>query len=429
MRDYEVIVVGAGLAGSTAAFCLAKEGFRVLLLERGDTAGAKNITGGRLYAHSLEKIMPGFAQRAPVERRVTRETISLMTSSSSVNVDFQHSEAEVDPEAVSYTVLRSEFDAWLAGEAEQAGCDFVSPVRVDRLHKEHGRTAGVVAGDDTMTADVVILADGINSLLAQQEGLKKELSPHSVAVGCKEIIELSESAINNRFNLRSGEGAARLFAGAPSEGLVGGGFLYTNRTTLSLGLVVTIDALGRAQTRLPDMLENFKQHPAVAPLIEGGRLLEYSAHLVPEGGLKTLPELTADNLLLVGDAANLCLNLGFTIRGMDYAIASGELAAQALIEARRNGADYSKRGLAGYRRRLEESVVLKDMHTYRHAPGFIERPGFYQTYPPLMEKIFLDLFRVTGEPAVLARKKVWPRIREAGIAGILADVMKGAKAV
>jgi len=429
MPDYEVIVVGAGLAGSTAAYCLAKEGFKVLLLERGDSAGSKNVTGGRLYAHSLEKIMPGFAGRAPVERRVTRETISLMTSASSVNIDFQHPDGEAGPGSRSYTVLRATFDAWLAGEAEAAGCDFVCPAHVDRLHKEQGRIAGVVAGDDTLTADVVILADGINSLLAQQEGLKKELSPRHVAVGCKEMIELTEEAINDRFNVPSAEGVARLFAGAPSEGLMGGGFLYTNKTTLSLGLVVTLDGLARGGTRLPDMLETFKQHPAVAPLIRGGRVVEYSAHLVPEGGIKTVPELTADHLLVVGDAANLCLNLGYTIRGMDYAIASGERAAQTLVEARQNGADYSRAGLAGYRRRLEQGSVLQDMNTYRNAPAFLERPGFYSTYPGLMENLLADLYRVTGEPAVLARRKAWPRIRKAGVAGILADVLKGTNAV
>ena len=429
MPDYEVIVVGAGLAGSTAAYCLAKEGVKVLLLERGDTAGSKNVTGGRLYAHSLEKIMPGFAGRAPVERRVTRETLSLMTGASSVNLDFQHQDLEAGPGSVSYTVLRAAFDAWLAGEAEAAGCDLVSPAHVDRLFKENGRVQGVVAGDDTLTADVVILADGINSLLARQEGLKQELSPRHAAVGCKEMIELTEEAINDRFNVSSAEGVARLFAGAPSEGLMGGGFLYTNKTTLSLGLVVTLEGLARGRTRLPDMLETFKQHPAIAPLVRGGRLVEYSAHLVPEGGLETVPELTADHLLVVGDAANLCLNLGYTIRGMDYAIASGDLAAQTLIEARRNGADYSKAGLAGYRRRLEQGSVLQDLNTYRNAPAFLERPGFYSTYPGLAERIFTDLYRVTGAPAALARRKVWPRLRKAGVAGILADVLKGVKAV
>ena len=82
MADYDAIVVGAGLAGSTAAYCMAKAGLSVLILERGDTAGSKNVTGGRLYGHSLERVIPGFAKEAPIERVVTREVISMMTEDS-----------------------------------------------------------------------------------------------------------------------------------------------------------------------------------------------------------------------------------------------------------------------------------------------------------------------------------------------------------
>ncbi|GAB6039214.1 FAD-dependent oxidoreductase [Fundidesulfovibrio butyratiphilus] len=428
MPDYDVIVVGAGLAGSTAAYCMAKEGLSVLMLERGDTPGSKNVTGGRLYGHSLEKVIPGFADKAPVQRMVTRETISLMTADSSFNLDFQSRLFGSSPSAASYTVLRSEFDAWLAGEAENAGCDVVCPARVDSLLKENGKITGVVAGDDTLTCDMVILADGVNSLLAQKEGLKKELSPHEVGVGAKEIIQLSEQVINDRFGVTGNEGVARLFAGDPSEGQVGGGFIYTNKDTLCLGVVVTVDQISTSKTRLPDLVERFKSHPAVAPLVEGGKVVEYSAHLVPEGGLKMVPELVADNLLVVGDAAALCVNLGFTVRGMDYAIASGQMAAETVIEAKAKG-DYSKAGLAGYKQRLEQSFVLKDLNTYRHAPEFIEGPRTYTVYPDLVEKIFVDLFRVTGEPAVLARKKLLPHVLKAGVFGFIKDAWKGGNAV
>ena len=429
MADYDAIVVGAGLAGSTAAYCMAKEGLSVLILERGDTAGSKNVTGGRLYGHSLEKVIPGFAKEAPIERTVTREVISMLTADSCFNIDFHSTKFAGSPSSESYTVLRAEFDAWLTGKAEEAGCDVVCPARVDSLLKENGKVVGVVAGDDEVTADVVILADGVNSLLAQKEGLKKELSPHQVAVGAKQIIELPENVINDRFCLNKGEGVARLLAGKPTNGMVGGGFIYTNKESLCVGLVVTVADIMKSPQRLPDMLEAFTQHPSIKPLLEGGKLAEYSAHLVPEGGLAMLPTLVADNLLVTGDAAGLCINLGFTVRGMDFAIASGEMAARTVIEAKARN-DFSAAGLAGYRKRLDESFVMKDLQTHKNAPDFIEHTTrVYNEYPALVERIFLDMFRVNGTPSVRMLKKVFPHLRQVGFLNLMKDGIKGMGAI
>lgn len=429
MADYDAIVVGAGLAGSTAAYCMAKEGLSVLILERGDTSGSKNVTGGRLYGHSLEKVIPGFAKEAPIERTVTREVISMLTGDSCFNIDFHSTKFAGDASGESYTVLRAEFDAWLTGKAEEAGCDVVCPARVDSLMKENGKTVGVVAGDDELTADVVILADGVNSLLAQQEGLKKELSPHQVAVGAKEIIELPKGVINDRFGINDNEGVARLLAGKPTDGLVGGGFIYTNKESLSVGLVVTVADIMKSPTRLPDMMEAFTQHPSIKPLLEGGKIAEYSAHLVPEGGLSMIPTLVADNLLVVGDAAGLCVNLGFTVRGMDFAIASGEMAAKTVIEAKGKN-DFSASGLAGYKTRLDESFVMKDLQTYKNAPAFIEHTTrVYNEYPALVESIFLDMFRINGTPAVKMRNKILPHLRKVGFLNLIKDGFKGMGAI
>lgn len=429
MADYDAIVVGAGLAGSTAAYCMAKAGLSVLIVDRGDTAGSKNVTGGRLYAHSMEKVIPGFADEAPVERKVTRETISMLTKDSAFNIDFQSPLLGQDPAKASYTVLRAEFDAWLTGKAEDAGCDVVCPARVDSLLRKDGKIIGVVAGEDELTSEVVILADGVNSLLAQEIGLKKELTPHQVGVGCKEIIELPKGVINDRFCLNEGEGVARLFAGEPSKGLVGGGFLYTNKESLCLGLVLGVDGLKHATDRVPDMMENFKNHPAIKPLLEGGKLAEYSAHLVPEAGLSMVPTLTTDNVLVVGDAAGLCINLGFTVRGMDFAIASGQMAAETVIEAKAKN-DYSNGALSAYRTRLEQSFVLKDLHTYKNAPDFIEHSTrVYTEYPALAEKIFYDMYSVSNEPSKLMIKKVLPHIMKTGVFKLMADGFKGVRSI
>lgn len=167
---FDAIVVGAGVAGSVAALVMARAGLDVLVIERGDSAGCKNMTGGRLYAHTLEAIIPGFAASAPVERKVTREKISFLTEESAVTLDFHREQPDV-PQHASYTVLRNRLDPWLMEQAEQAGAQFIPGVRVDALVREGNKVTGVQAGDDILEANVVILADGVNSMLGSSLGM------------------------------------------------------------------------------------------------------------------------------------------------------------------------------------------------------------------------------------------------------------------
>ena len=214
-EKFDAIIVGGGLAGCSAAIVLARAGLEVLLIERGDYCGAKNMTGGRLYGHSLEKIIPGFAEEAPIERVVKREKVSLLTPDGGLDIGYSSGKLSAGPECASYTVLRAKFDQWMAEKAEEAGAEVAAGFLVDALLVEDGKVVGISAAGEEMYADVVILADGVNSLLAQQIGMKKELEPHQVAVGAKETIKLSEDVINQRFGLASGEGTAWLSAGDP----------------------------------------------------------------------------------------------------------------------------------------------------------------------------------------------------------------------
>lgn len=330
---FDAIIVGGGIAGTVSAYLLAKEGLEVLLIERGNFCGSKNMTGGRIYSHSLEKIMPNFADEAPIERKITREKISLMTEESNVTIDY-YSDMLGQQGSDSYSVLRGKFDQWLSEKAEEEGANIINGIRVDDLIVRDGRVCGVIAGDEEMEAHVTILADGVNSLLAQKLGFRGELSPNQVAVGAKEVIELPENVIEDRFQCNGNEGTAWLFAGTPSGGRVGGGFLYTNKSSISIGVVSTLSDLVKADISVPQILENFKNHPAVQPLLKGGKLVEYSGHLVPEAGLSMVPKIVGDGVLVVGDAAGFCINLGYAVRGMDFAVASAEYAAKAVLKAK-----------------------------------------------------------------------------------------------
>ena len=421
MSDFDVIVVGAGLAGNTAAYLLAKAGLGVLVIERSETIGGKNVTGGRMYSHSLEKIFPDFAKEAPLGRRITKERISMLTADSATTVEYAAEKLGEQGKA-TYAVLRAEFDPWLAGKAEEAGAEYVTGIRVDEVLVKDGKVCGVIAGGDEMTADVVLLADGVNSLLAQQLGMKKELEPSQVAVGVKEVIKLGKQKINDRFGVSDEDGMAWLFAGDTTGGSIGGGFLYTNQDSVSLGIVTTISEIGRNDIAPREMIERLKNHPVVQPIIKDGEVVEYSAHLVTEGGYDMIPTLYRDNVLVAGDAAALVMNLGFTIRGMDLCIESGRLAAETIIKAKEAG-DFSSKTLSQYKTALDNSFVMKDMLHFRKMPKFIENHRIFTQYPAMADKIMSDLFIMYGQEPVKFKKKALAAVKDVGLMNLLKDGM------
>lgn len=373
-EKFDVVVVGGGLSGLVSAMVLAQNGMETLVIEKGNYSGSKNMTGGRLYGHSMEKVIPGFAETAPVERKVTRERLSFMEGGKLSTVEYESAGVSA-PGGESYTVLRARFDKWLADRAEEAGVMLVNGIRVDDLLMNDGKVCGIAAGDDQIEADVVILADGVNSLLGQKAGMKQELRPDQAVVGAKELIELDEKLIEERFGLSSGEGMAWMFTGCCTDDGICDGFIYTNRNSLSVGVSMPLQGINRTNNSVPQMLEDFKHLPEIAPLLEGGKLIEYSAHLIPEGGSDMIPSLYGNGILLVGDAAALTANLGFTIRGMDLAIESGRLAAEAVTAAREQG-DFSAESLSAYQTALSESFVMKCMKGCGDCRKELENNGF-----------------------------------------------------
>lgn len=427
-EKFEVIIVGGGLAGCTAAYVLAQAGVEVLVVERGTYCGAKNVTGGRLYGHSLEKVIPGFAKEAPVERRIVKERISMLTETEAMTLEYG-AERLKEEGCASYSVLRAKFDQWLAKKAEDAGAMIVTGIRVDELLLQDGKVVGVNCGGEEMFADAVILADGVNSLLAQQLGMKQELDSAQVAIGAKEVIKLDAQVISDRFGVSGDEGAAWMFVGDPTGGNIGGGFLYTNRESVSVGIVTTVGDIGHSELSVPDMVERLKNHPSVKPLLEGGTLLEYSAHLVSEGGYQMIPELVRDGVLVTGDAAAFVINLGYTVRGMDFAIESGRLAAEAVLEARGKG-DFSAQGLNGYLTRLEDSFIMEDLKHYQHMPEFMECRELFQHLPGLVNDVMAGMFVVDGgQPESLMVKALSAVAENGGLLGLTKIGVKAMEAM
>jgi electron transfer flavoprotein-quinone oxidoreductase len=397
--DFDVIVIGAGVAGCVTAYQLAQQGRSVVLIERGEAPGSKNLSGGVLYCHGMQEVFPEFLTEAPVERRITRNYINFLNAESSVGIDYKDTRLADPVNAV--TVLRAKLDAWLAGKCEEAGVFIMPGVRVDRVLTESGengnRVVGVKADEDELRAHVVVAADGVNSFIAQQAGLRTKPPLSQLATGVKCVVKLPRETIEARFNLSGDEGAAFAVVGDCTEGVGGGGFMYTNIDSISVGVVLRLDDLTAKNKVVTDVFDHFLAHKFIAPYLEGGEIAEYGCHLVAEGGMDMVGEICMDGMVVVGDAAGLCLNTGLTVRGMDLAVASGVAAAAGIASALDRN-DTSAAGLAGYRERLFASFAGKDMKTYAKAPGFLEVGRMYKDYGELIANILYGAFNLDNQP-------------------------------
>lgn len=352
----DVIVVGAGSAGVACAITLARSGKEVVLIERGMFAGSKNVFGGAIYTEPTKEIFPNFETEAPVERRTVKHNYAILGETDSTTISYRNNNN------VSYSVIRGKFDRWAAEEARKAGVVLVEETVVREVIKEKGKVTGVKTELEKFYADIVIIADGVNSLLARQAGLRKDIEPKDAGLSVKEVIKLDKDVINQRFNLKDDEGAITEIFGGSMLGMLGLGFCYTNKDSVTIGLGVTLNEIAENKIRPYELLDKLKQHPSIAPLLEGGTLKEYSAHLIPEGGFKKIPKLVDNGVMIVGDAGMLVNNLHW--EGTNLAMISGKLAAETAISAFEKK-DFSKKTLSQYQKKLKECFVLKDMKTYK----------------------------------------------------------------
>lgn len=417
----DVIVVGAGPAGVSAGITLAKAGKKVLIVERGDFAGNKNMFGGAIYAQPTSEIFPAFWETAPIERHNVEHKYLIMTDNAATTVSYKHAQKG---SYNSFTVLRSKWDRWCAEEAKKAGAYLAPKTVVRELIKRNGKVIGIKTDLESFYADIVILADGVNSLLAQQIGLRKELKDTAIAVGIKEVIKLPKAVIEDRFNLDEGTGCISEIIGGPLKNMLALGYMYTNKESVVIGIGVTLDELKKHKLKPYEILNELKEHSAIAPLIKGGELLEYSAHLIPEGGYNSIPKLYDDGVMVAGDAAMLVNNVHW--EGTNLALMSGKFAAETAIEAIDNN-DFSSNMLSFYQKKLENSFVMKDMKSYKDTIDLVHSntESFLGYYPQKINEFFEAFTRVDSTPKrAVFRRFIKKFIKDRPLSQLFKDAVK-----
>ncbi len=422
---FDVIVVGAGPAGLAAAKGCAEAGLATIVIERGVAPGTKNVMGGVLYTRPTVSVFPDFWKEAPLERCVVQQDAWVLTPDSAIKLGFR-SQAFAEDVPNAFTCFRVRLDKYFTEKTQEAGALIICETKVDEVLREDGKVVGVRVGRERgeLYAPVVIIAEGVNCELAISLGMQQKLGLHDAASIVKEIIALDPKVIEDRFHLTGSEGATIEFYGDATAGMLGTGFIYTNRETVSIGVGVLLADWVKAGGTPHDTLERFKAHPMVAPLIEGGETVEYLSHMIPEGGLRRMPQLFGDGVMIAGDAA-MMVN-GLHREGANHALIAGRLAGETAVEAHKTG-DFSARTLSVYRERLWNDVpTLRDLRKYRDAAHFMAaNPHIIGRYPALASAAAREMLTVDNTPK---REKQWRIIRsfikERGYLGLVRDAFR-----
>jgi len=413
-------VVGAGPAGSAASLALARKGVNVLTLEKAKVPGERSMTGGVVYGDfpdgwGLISLVPDFESTAPLERRIGSHEVVILDAP-----DYAHGKSKYYklsktsfPARVGmfpmsfetghdYSVLRRPFDRWFANLAVQEGAMLSTESTAEGLIREGHAVVGVRTSREELRAKLVIDASGVTSTLVAEAGLRERLTPRQLYHGIKRVYRLDAVEIEKRFRVKPGEGRAIFFLGEFMHEIGGGAFVYTNKESLSVGLVVSLDSLIRRTTehfdqvgKLLDVLDEFEEHPMVAELLDGAQAQEYSAHNIPKGHKAILKQPYSDGFLVAGDALGSFVKIGPMIDGMRRAVSSGMMAATAYLEASGSGS-FRSRNLSRYRELL--TPIYEDVNRSGR-DSFISESSFtYHTLPRLIFSTGLIASEYTFEP-------------------------------
>lgn len=357
--DVDVLFVGAGPASLAGALRLrqlindhdekaAETGAKPLgeisiaVIEKGSAVGAHSISGAVMDPRALVELLPDYRERGcPIESAVMEEEVAYLTK------HFKLSFPIIPPPLQNhgkFVLSLNKFIRWLGPIVEESGVDIFPEFPGAEMLYEGNKVIGVRTGDKGINregerkanfepgvdihAKVTVLGEGSRGSLAKKLVQKLNLdagkNPQIYAVGCKEIWELPKGRVQPGYVLHT------LGWPLPNE-VFGGSFVYgMQNDLLDIGLVVGLD-YRHPHTDPHRLFQQFKTHPAIAKMLEGGKMLHYGAKTIPEGGYFSQPKFYGDGFLLIGDTASF-LN-SQKLKGIHMAMKSGMLAAEAIYEA------------------------------------------------------------------------------------------------
>lgn len=279
MEHFDVAIIGGGSSGLAALKQLSNLGKQAILLEAGKTVGSKNISGGILYSkkpkrgkvYNVEDVYgEDFVKEAPLERLISKYFLHATSKDKAYSIDL--TSAHKYQANFGYSVLLNKLNSWFARMAEETaekqGGGIVSGVHVQKIRWNNDTT--VIETDELEPFEVkaVIAADGVNSEIAEITGARNKFTPEELYQGVKVVTKLPEKIIEDRFGLSVDEGAAHLFAGDITLSHIGGGFLYTNRDTLSIGAVYHYDSLIQKSDEPSALVDKLLTNPMVSQFIK-----------------------------------------------------------------------------------------------------------------------------------------------------------------
>ncbi|MDS0284142.1 FAD-dependent monooxygenase [Haloarcula onubensis] len=416
-EKYEAVVVGCGPGGAAAAATLARNGVETLVLERGVDAGSKNVSGGVIYAeesapYTVDGLFPDFREAA-TERPVTDNYIHNVAADEVKTFDI--GELHHHDTAWADAVLRRPMDSWLAERVHErtreTGGGLLTEIHVTGLLREDGEIVGVRTEElEPIEADLVVAADGVNSELARDAGLMDWDDPEEWFQGVKAVVDMDPAVLDDRFDIAPDEGEAHLFSGDLFDGVRGGGFLYTNRESLSIGTVFHLDSLADQRAEPQELLDALLTHPLLAQWLgDDYREREYSAKLVPDSKKVAHESPHEDRLVLVGDAAGQMQAQGPIIKGMNHAVTAGALAAEAFADARSRG-DPHRAGELYERKLREEGVMAKLRPRSYDRLGRLGEVGVLDRAATAVADSALGRLAVRKAPGLLERAYNSPRL-------------------